>query len=169
MIVLAGSAPDWTVVLILAGLIALTITLGRLIRRHGPRRGAEADGGLPTGRGVAQTEARLRETSERLMAEIESLGREVRGQTETRVRVLNELLALADTAISRMEGAEPLPQPPRFEEVYRLADAGLDAASIAERTTFERGEVELILSLRRRSTDSQRTDTEGRRHLRRLD
>ena len=98
---------------------------------------------------MVETEARLRETSNRLMAEIESLGREVRGQTETRVRVLNELLARADGAISRMQGAEPVPQPPRFEEVYRLADEGADAAAIAERTDFERGEVELILSLRR--------------------
>ena len=51
--------------------------------------------------------------------------------------------------MSRMQGADLAPQPPRFEEVYRLADEGVDAAAIAEGTDFERGEVELILSLRR--------------------
>ena len=158
-VALVASLSDWTGVLILAGLIALTITLGRLIRRHGAKEGVGPGEGLEPGGyvrrgsgGAVETEARLRETSGRLMAEIETLGREVRGQTETRIRVLNELLARADGVMSRMQGAEPAPQPPRFEEVYRLADEGADAAAIAERTDFERGEVELILSLRRPST-----------------
>ena len=63
-----------------------------------------------------------------------------------------------------MQGAEPVPQPPRFEEVYRLADEGADAAAIAERTDFERGEVELILSLRRpRAGSDPDGSTESRR------
>ena len=150
MPVLAEIDSSWAAALILAGLIALVFTLGRLIRRHSagvPGAGAAPPGGPSP----ADAERRLRETAERLMAEIESLGREMRGQVETRVRVLNELLARTDETISRIEGAERPPAPPRFEEVYRLADDGLEPPSIAERTTFEQGEVELILSLRRRA------------------
>ncbi|MHC4252859.1 MAG: hypothetical protein ACYS9X_27390 [Planctomycetota bacterium] len=144
-------------VLVLAGLIALVFTLGRLIKKHSTRD-AEAGPQLPSARAHADAEARLRETAERLMAEIEGVARESRAEVETRVRVLAELLARADAAIERLPGAEPVPPPPRFEEVYRLADDGLDAAAIAGRTSFERGEVELILGVRTRTTASGRVE-----------
>ena len=75
IVALVASLSDWTGVLILAGLIALTITLGRLIKRHGSGRSDAPDGDLAPGGyvprgsgGAAGTEARLRETSNRLMA-----------------------------------------------------------------------------------------------------
>lgn len=151
---LAGISSDWTFALILAGVIALVITLGRLHRRRGGQGDAGVGGGPASGRGVAEADERLRETADRLMVELDTFGREVQGRVETRVRVLNELLARADTVASRLDGAGAgagTAQPPRFEEVYRLADDGVDAAAIAARTSFERGEVDLILSLRRES------------------
>ena len=154
---LAEIGTSWAAVLVLAGLIAIVFTLGRLLKRHASGD-AGAGPGLPSARGQAEAGARLRETAERLMAEIETLGRESRAEVETRVRVLAELLARADAAIERLEGAEPVPAPPRFEKVYRFADEGLDAAAIAERTSFERGEVELILGIRTRTTASGRLE-----------
>ena len=157
MFFLAEIGPSLAGVLVLAGLIAIIFTLGRLIKKHAPRD-AGAGPGLVPGRVDAITEARMREIADRLMTEIESLGRESRGEVETRARVLAELLARADAVIDGLEGAKPVPPPPRFEEVYRLTDEGLDAASIAERTSFERGEVELILGIRTRTTASGRLE-----------
>ena len=76
IVALVASLAQWTGVLILAGLIALTITLGRLIRRPrsgervGSRKGLAPDGHVGRGSagGAVGTEARLRETSNRLMA-----------------------------------------------------------------------------------------------------
>lgn len=143
--------------LVLAGLIAIVFTLGRLIKKHSAGD-AGAGAGLPVGRGLADAETRLKETAERLMTEIEGLGRESRAEVETRVRVLAGLLTWADAVVERLEGAKPVPPPPRFEEVYRLTDEGLDSAAIAERTSFERGEVELILGIRTRTTASGRLE-----------
>ncbi len=154
---LANISSSWAGVLVLAGLIAIVFTLGRLIKKHSARN-AEAWPDLPPARGLADAEARFKETAERMMADIEKMGREARGEVETRVRVLAELLARADAVIDRIEGAEPVPPPPRFEEVYRLVDDGLDAAAIAERTSFERGEIELILGIRTRTTASGRLE-----------
>jgi hypothetical protein len=158
MFFLAEIDPSLAGVLILAGLIAIIFTLGRLIKKHTPPPDAGAASGLVPGRVDAITEARLRKVADRLMTEMESLGREARGEVETRVRVLAELLARADVMIEGIEGAKPVPPPPRFEEVYRLADEGLDPASVAERTSFERGEVELILGIRTRTTASGRLE-----------
>jgi hypothetical protein len=157
MCFLAEIGPSWAGVLVLAGLIAIVFTLGRLLQK---RSGADAGAGtgLPPARAYADAEARLKETDERLMADIETIGRESRAEVETRARVLAELLSRADAVVGRLEGAKPVPPPPRFEEVYRLADEGLDAATIAERTSFERGEVELILGIRTRTTASGRVE-----------
>jgi len=157
MHILAEIDSSWAGVLVLAGLIAMVFTLGRLIRKHYNRTTDEWPG-VPTGRGTPGADARLRDTADRLMAEIESAGKETRAEVETRVRVLAELLVRADAVIERVEGTEPVPPPPRFEEVYRLADDGLDPAAIAERTSFERGEVELILGIRTRTTASGRLE-----------
>ena len=157
MHVIAEIGSSWAGILILAGLIAVVFTLGRLLKRHSGSD-AGAGTGLSPARGLADADTRLKETAERLMADIEALGRESRAEVETRVRVLAELLARADAVIEGMERAEPVPPPPRFEEVYRLADEGLDPAAIAGRTSFERGEVELILGIRTRTTASGRVE-----------
>lgn len=47
----------------------------------------------------------------------------------------------------------------RYAHVYSLADAGLDAAEISGETGMHRGEVELVLSLRRKRV---RVDRGGR-------
>jgi len=134
-------------VLLVAGAIVLAISLGRLFRRATP---AESSAG------GQEAIRRLRETADRLASELEAIGREARAQLETRIRVLNELILEAERLAERL--GSPGPQAPgpqgartRLDEVVELAAAGLDPAAIAARTGFERGEVELILSLARRS------------------
>jgi len=53
----------------------------------------------------------------------------------------------ANTPVSSEAAAEPQQ---RFDEIYRLAEAGCDSATIAGITSSPVGEVELILSLRER-------------------
>jgi hypothetical protein len=97
--------------------------------------------------------------------------RELSAQLDSKMRVLQVLIAEADRAAARLEAAEGKPpdaagqptgadpQPTtqaeglkstrrRQEEIYALADYGHDAAEIARRTGSPVGEVELILGLR---------------------
>jgi hypothetical protein len=50
--------------------------------------------------------------------------------------------------IAQLDQPDPLAD--RFAHVYSLAESGLDAAAIATQTAMHRGEVELILGLRRK-------------------
>ena len=89
--------------------------------------------------------------------------RELSAQLDSKMRVLQVLIAEADRAAARLEAAaQPAstdPQPTtqaeglksarrRQEEIYTLADYGHDAAEIARRIGSPVGEVELILGLR---------------------
>jgi DNA-directed RNA polymerase specialized sigma24 family protein len=109
---------------------------------------------------VARWEVQMHETA-----------RELSGQLDSKMRVLQALIAEADRAAARLEAAAAKspeaveqPAPPdtepttqaevlksarrRQEEIYTLADYGLDAAEIARRVGSPVGEVELILGLR---------------------
>ena len=101
--------------------------------------------------------------------------RELSAQLDSKMRVLQVLIAEADRAAARLEAAaQPAPTLPsvggkcplpngrepttqaeglksarrRQEEIYTLADYGHDAAEIARRIGSPVGEVELILGLR---------------------
>jgi hypothetical protein len=76
-------------------------------------------------------------------------------RAETRLRVLAELLDRAERTTSAMPGGGAGRVADKLTEVYALADDGLDSTAIAERTEFERGEVELILSLRKKSLSAE--------------
>ena len=154
-------------VLLIAGAIVLVISLARLFRKRERGRDRAAGAG-----GDTDAVRRLREAADREMARIEEHSREARAEIETKVHVLNGLLVRAEKVIARLEGAGEVPRQvgttegpdaapaaeghapsdPRFTEVYRLADDGLDPPAIAGRTEFESGEVELILSLRAKAS-----------------
>jgi len=135
----------------------------------------------PEGRSRAQTqEQRARNSIDRMTLDLEEAARSVSALLDTKIRVLDKLIRDADERIRRLEeagggsgpppardGQEPAraaPAPgPRPEEtlahhahIYGLADQGLSVLEIAEQTGYQRGEVELVLSLRRaaRSGDS---------------
>ncbi len=162
-------------VLLVAGAIVLVISLGRLARKRG--RGAGGSGGdeyaeaVRRVREAAERElARIEDHSRRARAEIETKTRVMNGLLVRAEKVIarlererggaapsGQLEVPTDRAApserpgvptDRAASREKLQGDPRFAEVYRLADDGLDPAEIAARTEFERGEVELILGLR---------------------
>lgn len=139
------------VMLVAAGIV-LVFSLGRLLRKRGSAP--------PPPEAVERAVRRVEEAAEKAVSDIESLGGELQGRIETRIRVLAELLARADAF---PEGPNPPAQskeagparPDRtgergskLEEVFELAGRGMDASGIAELTSLEPAEVEFILSLR---------------------
>jgi hypothetical protein len=149
---LAEVGSSWGALLLMAGAIALVFSLGRLLKKLA-RRGGQESGAADAGDGDGSAR-RMRGATDACLAEIESAAREAGARLETRIRVLNELLLRAEALQSRLGEKGTPAAPSRFAEVYRLADDGLDPAEIAARTDFERGEVDLILSLRRREADA---------------
>jgi hypothetical protein len=112
--------------------------------------------------------------AERWQVELYDFARDVEARLNTKIAVLQQLIATADERIVKLESlgldeprsaasassAEPASPPrPHFDDspsarhaaVYAMADAGNNAAAIANRLGTPIGEVELILSLRRRN------------------
>ncbi len=104
---------------------------------------------------------------EDLMIEVEDLTKRFSLQLDAKARRLEHLLSEADQRIAELRNAEnnwpenlkqplnqtpppppPLPEDPLAESVYRLADTGLDAHTIAMQLDEHVGKVELILALR---------------------
>jgi len=144
MMVLA-EVSDLSGVMIMLGAIVVAFTLGRLLGRRGRAPGA------PDGSSAEEQIERIEEAGGRVLRDIESLGNETVARAETRLRVLNEMVLRAERAGVASESENGGELAGRFDEVYRLADEGVDPNGIAERTSFERGEVDLILGLRARS------------------
>ena len=175
-------------VLLVAGAIVLAISLGRLARKRG--RGAGRSGGDEDAEAVRRVReaadrelARIEDHARRARAEIETKTRVMNGLLVRAEKVIARLekerggaaasghlsdptdRAAASGHLSdptgRAAAREKPPGDPRFAEVYRLADDGLDPAEIAARTEFERGEVELILGLRGAGSPKEAEDPEG--------
>jgi hypothetical protein len=118
--------------------------------------------------------AQLRETMLQLRGELEQLVGSMTGRLDARMHALRELLGEARTTTDNLRKLTHPPAPAnsvrvdspiaarthespdpaddrskRYSRVYALADRGLDPAQIALETGLQRGEVGLILSLRR--------------------
>lgn len=117
----------------------------------------------------------MRESLERMAVDLEEVAREISAVLDTRMRALDRLIRDADERIARLEGADGGGQgpPPADDEgppaepagppaqskaretlehhahIYSLADQGLSVPEIAEQTAYQRGEIELVLSLRK--------------------
>ena len=136
-------APGYLVYLLLAGALFLGLVLPMLRRRRAPAE--------PASDGHARAEL------ERLLAEIQDLSREHIARLDTKIRLLNQLLLDCDrrqkemeALLSRGPAAPPArPSNPLHDQVYSLHDAGKDLLDICGATGLEKGEVELILGLRR--------------------
>ena len=148
------------VVLVVAS-IFVAVVLPRLRRR---RDGAqETLGSFGAGAGGA------REELERLLTEIQDLSREHIARLDTKIRLLNQLLLECDQKKRELEAllgksVEPAERPfdsaqgkphapraanPLHDQVYTLQDSGKELLDICAATGLEKGEVELILGLRR--------------------
>ncbi|MCB9844818.1 MAG: hypothetical protein H6811_02365 [Phycisphaeraceae bacterium] len=143
--------------LALVGFVAIIWTLLRSFRRN-KRRGTELK--VPPRERIERirTEASGREGLDSLMADALELSQRLAAQLDTKAEYLEQLLARADQAIARLdEPHDHLANQPRHEpatdpghrRVYDLADSGLDSLEIARRLDQPRGQVELILALRR--------------------
>jgi hypothetical protein len=110
--------------------------------------------------------------------EMHELARDLSGRLDSKMSALERLIEDADRAAARLEAAlggcsqgqasnqaerlrpaspptapeaaSPAPEPGRYDEIYLLADYGHPPAEIAQRVKLPIGEVELILSLRKR-------------------
>ena len=105
-----------------------------------------------------------REELERLLTEIQDLSREHIARLDTKIRMLNQLLLECDQKKRELEellgkapSADPSPKPapaaratnPLHDQVYSLQDSGKEILDICAATGLEKGEVELILGLRK--------------------
>ena len=156
--------------LLAVGLVVVLIMLTRMRMRGGaPKQKPASSGDSGSGRMV-------HEAADRLAVDLEETARSVSALLDTKIRTLDKLVRDADERIARLEKAlgqtpaesagphgasAPPPAPgdaPRapldeplahHAQIYGLADQGLSVQEIAEKTGYQRGEVELVLSLRR--------------------
>ncbi len=154
----------------LAGAAAVAWALKRRARRSTlldpPRRGGAAD-------------EELHRSMDRLLVDLQETARDISATIDTKTMVLNQLIEDADRRIETLKALEknapaapsagpgqarmPVPRetpeiPPTEEsrrraalerDILRLADEGKTELEIARATGLARGEVELVLSLRR--------------------
>jgi hypothetical protein len=145
--------------------LAAAVFVGVALLRFRPRPGA--GGGRPGS--FADGGELARAELERLVVEIQDLSREHIARLDAKIRLLSQLLAECDrkqkeieallsrpaapgpAAAPKPEGTAPASRPPNplHEQVYSLQDAGKDLLEICSATGLEKGEVELILGLRR--------------------
>ena len=144
------------IVLVLAALFVAVILPRLRRRRDGPQEVLGSFGGSAGG---------AREGLERLLTEIQDLSREHIAKLDTKIRMLNQLLLECDQKKRELEAllgkagggaAEPAaknPAPrasnPLHDQVYSLQDSGKEILDICAATGLEKGEVELILGLRK--------------------
>ena len=144
------------IVLIVAALFVAVILPRLRRRRDGPQ---DALGTFGSAAGGA------REELERLLTEIQDLSREHIARLDTKIRMLNQLLLECDqkkrelealigktatgTAAASERPAATRASNPLHEQVYTLQDSGKEILDICAATGLEKGEVELILGLRK--------------------
>jgi hypothetical protein len=149
------TATVWIVLIVAALFVA--VVLPRLRRRK--------DGPVETLGSFGASSGGAREELERLLTEIQDLSREHIARLDTKIRMLNQLLLECDQKKRELEellgraggtapSAEPAAAPtrpanPLHTQVYSLQDSGKELLDICAATGLEKGEVELILGLRK--------------------
>jgi hypothetical protein len=139
------------VALLLAGLAILFLTIYLRRRRPSPDL-------RPPGSFEEQVRDPRREL-EQLLADIQDLSRDQIARLDTKIRLLTQLLADCDRKQREIQellgkprtelAAAAKPANPLHDRVYTLQDSGTDVLEICRQTGLEKGEVELILGLRR--------------------
>jgi hypothetical protein len=147
-----AAASSLPVALLLLGVAVLFLTL------YLKRRRADSS---PRPQGVFEDALRdPRRELEQLLADIQDLSRDQIARLDTKIRLLTQLIADCDRRkleleelLAKVPGGAPPPAPrsanPLHDRVYGLQDAGTDVLEICRQTGLEKGEVELILGLRR--------------------
>lgn len=156
--------------LLLLGVATATLMLRLHISRKKYRDPAPASKFTPTAAANPQPDVMHRSV------EMHEIAREVQARLDNKIAMLQQLLVAADERISRLseleserlhvdrrrhidpvfataedDDADPYArETARYAVVFGMADAGHNPMSIARRLTMPLGEVELMLSLRRR-------------------
>ncbi len=104
---------------------------------------------------AAEEREHARDELTRLVTELQEVSREQIARLDTKIRMLQQLIADADARIRDLRspgdrGAAPVARPanPLHDRVYALADAGKAVADICSETGMDEGDVQLILGLR---------------------
>jgi hypothetical protein len=149
--VLDKSSGPWLIVLGMGILYALVLVQRAKMKRR--ERGVDL-GAKDEGAGKREA----RDSMDALFLQLQEFSRDTLARLDTKVRVLNELLARAEARIEELKKLSASPQVsapspsrpanPLHEKVHRLRDEGKSAPEIAASTGLERGEVEMILGLR---------------------
>jgi len=168
---------DMWLALLVLGLIVVVFSLGRLLgrKRKGALGQPPSPTPAPRGPGVERASEQVQELLgdlESLAKEMNARLDTKISLLETLIRQADERIAKLESGSGHAEGsggdiiaepAAPAPDEPegagrdaggeddrdeRFGEIYELADRGLSAAEISQRTGVLTGEVELILGLR---------------------
>ena len=157
-----GSFPGGPLLWVLVFLVGVAVVV-LMLKRHA-RRSAIFD----DPRRQTSAEEELRHSMDRLLIELQEASREINATIDTKTAVLNKLIADADRRIETLKALEKNAppsaaagpaEPPLTEEarrraalerdILRLAGEGKTELEIARLTGLPRGEVELVLSLRR--------------------
>lgn len=165
---------DNSSLMLISGMLLLTFTLVRVIRRKRPD--------MPGNSATTETREPAPRTfvsTDHLEVKLYNTFRELNARLETKINILNELIIDADRKVmeytalrdeivelskATAEGEEPAvisregnrlrgdgqQSASRYDEIYSLADRGMTPAEISQRVDQPIGEVNLILGLRRR-------------------
>ena len=160
----AGDSHNWPLYA-LAGFVILYLLILRPLMK---KRKEPVDKSAPFA-GLAQQRAAERDM-QNVLVELSEMARQITAQLDTRATRLELLLKEADEKIAQLQQLAQQPatsasvssasvsepaalakptQDPRHAAVYQLADEGRSPQEIAQHLARPRGEVELILALRR--------------------
>ena len=108
----------------------------------------------------------IRDDIDQLIVNLQDISRENIAKLDNKIRVLNQLVIEADMKVKELtlllkttqngaisptkteRNSNPRPINPLHEKVFKCADNGMDVITICSETGLEKGEVELILSMR---------------------
>lgn len=170
-------APQLANILFLVGLAMVIVVMLRQTNRYFKRKSAEIQ------RQDQRPPARMDLPADlaRYEVQLHELARELSGQLDTKIHIVQQLVREVEAHTARLEAAiaraqrlaqspaeeaipawdeaetaeahtsAPLANPLPADEVYRLSDAGFTSLAIAERLDASIGDVEMLLSLRARS------------------
>lgn len=142
-----------TAILTGIGMIAGSYIILKMSRARARRPGPTPRESLEQLREREEVEGNL----QNLVIEIQDLTRKNIATLDTKMRMLQQLIIDADARIKALQGATAVPTaapPPPAENslhqrIFDLADRGFDAHRIGREMNMERGEVELVLGLRK--------------------
>ncbi|MHC4605450.1 MAG: hypothetical protein ACYTAF_00755 [Planctomycetota bacterium] len=149
------------IIISVLGFVFICLMISRMIRKTPASREAGTFG-------RAHEELRVKDQLDELLLQIQEASRENIARLDTKIRMLNQLIADADQKKKELEAlvygdappqkekpppqekprAPERPPDPLHEKVYSLRDEGKSPAEISAITGRDVGEIELILGLR---------------------